>query len=128
MLYWYFTFYLISFTLSTCFILHYLNFVLLNLMFLSLGGKHSFISSKLPVFTWRHGGHVSVTLTREFWLFLLFGTPTWPYVYCLLYLLGLLWSFAKNRLRHLRPPARLRQTVARHLCTCNEIVELGNEY
>ena len=28
--------------------------------------------------TWRHGGHVGVLLTKEFWLFFLFGTPTWP--------------------------------------------------
>ena len=32
----------------------------------------------LLVFTWRHGGHVGVLLTKEFWLFLLFGTLTWP--------------------------------------------------
>ena len=37
----------------------------------------------LPVFTWRHGGHVGILLTKEFWIFLLFGTPTWPL--CLLY-------------------------------------------
>ena len=33
---------------------------------------------ELPVFTWRHGGHIGVLSTKEFWLFLLFGTPTWP--------------------------------------------------
>ena len=47
---------------------------------------------QLLVFTWRHGGHVGVLLTKEFWLFLLFGTPTWPL--CLLFFvsLGIVWK------------------------------------
>ena len=38
-------------------------------------------------FTWRHGSHVIVLLTKEFWLFLLFGTLTWPL--CLLSFMSL---------------------------------------
>ena len=34
------------------------------------------LCKQLLVFTWRHGGHVGVLLTKEFWLFLLFATPT----------------------------------------------------
>ena len=43
-------------------------------------------------FTWRHGGHVGVLLTKEFWLFLLSGTPTWPLWVLSFVSLGIVWN------------------------------------
>ena len=46
----------------------------------------------LLVFTWRHDGHVEVLLTKEFWLFLLFETPTWPLCLLSFVSLGIEWK------------------------------------
>ena len=43
-------------------------------------------------FTWRHGGHVGVLITKEFRLFPLFGTPTWPLWLLSFVSLGIVWN------------------------------------
>ena len=58
----------------------------------------------MPVFTWRHGGHVGVLLTKEFWLFLLFGTPTWPLCLLSFVSLGIVWKPRIVTLFHLPQP------------------------
>ena len=45
----------------------------------------------IQVFIWRHGGCVGVPL-NEFWLFLLFGTPTWPLCRLSFVSLGIVWK------------------------------------
>ena len=40
----------------------------------------------------RHDGHVGVVLTKELWLFLLFGTPTWPLWLLSFVSLGTVWK------------------------------------
>ena len=70
-------------------------FPILNCLFcktISLWTWKKSIKQILLGFTWRHGSHVGVLLTKEFWLFLLFGTPTWPLWLLSFVFLEIVWN------------------------------------
>ena len=59
----------------------------------SLGkSSEKLVSIILPVFTWRHSGHVGVQEQKNIWWFLLFSTPTWPLRLLSLASLGSVWK------------------------------------